>query len=103
MMNREAVQISTYTSFCSRYYRGIRRLVRPLIRFLCWIAQLDLDFVPLGKGGDMLPSLFQCPKCHKWFFGSVSLCNEEIVTCKHCGAKYLTANDCTIAWIMNEV
>jgi len=101
--NREAVMISTTTLMLSIFYRRLRASIRPLIRLLCWIARLDLDFVPLGKAGDMLPSLFYCPRCKRVFYSSVSLCNEEIVTCPHCGTSYLSANNCSVAWIMHEV
>lgn len=80
-----------------------RNLVRPVIRWLCRITAMEVEFVPLGLGGDRVPAWFRCSNCHRGFYNSVSMANEEIVECPGCGARYLTANDCSRAWILRAV
>jgi DNA-directed RNA polymerase subunit RPC12/RpoP len=93
------VQVETYT--WERTW--IRRLTRPLIWFLCRLAAWEVEFVPYGLGGDRVPAWFRCWECSKSFYNSVSMANEEIVTCPHCETKFLTFNDCRMAWIRRRV
>jgi len=81
----------------------IRKLAQPLIRFLCRLAAWEVEFVPYGLAGDRVPAWFRCLECSTMFYKSVDKANEEIVTCPGCGTKFLTFNDCRMAWIRRRV
>lgn len=95
----EAVHIETY----EWRQEWKRECVRPVIRWLCHIAAMEVEFVPYGQGGDRVPAWFNCSQCFEGFYSSVDKANEEIVECPECGARYLTANDCSRAWILHPV
>lgn len=92
----EVVQIET--TVAGR--ESLRKVARLLIRALCRVARFEVDFVPLGKAGDMVPGMVRCLDCQGAFFISVSMCNESFVTCPYCGKGWLARSNLGHAWLV---
>jgi len=75
------------------------QVVRSLIRLLCKVADLEVEFIPWGKGGDMITRSFTCVNCKSQFVESVSIFNEEWAGCPNCKAVHHIVNDGDKAWI----
>ena len=99
------IPLRTNVAFIETYKpEGFRNaIVKRLIGLLCRLDGLTVDFISYGLGGDRLPWVFECHGCGRDFYSSVSLCNEDAVTCEHCGTRHLSGNNGYYAWIIKAV
>lgn len=84
-------------------YGIVGPLMRAIIYATAHLCGLEPIIVPWGKEGDLLPWCLVCQNCGNRFFTATSMCNEEIVACKHCKAQFLTGNNGMCAWIIKAV
>lgn len=59
--------------------------------------------IRMDEAGNKVPGVLDCGDCGREFMVSVFCYVDEIVTCPHCGAGFLTFNDCRRIGILDYI